>query len=205
MRQTDTQTLYTRRLILRAFTQDDLPALFQIFGEQNANTFLPWYPLRSFAEARAFFEERYAQQQGYQYAICLRCDNVPIGYINISADEARDLGYGLREAFWGRGIAAEAGSVLLEAAQKDGVPYVTATHDRDNPRSGRVMEKLGMQYQYTYEEHWQPKDKLVTFRLYQRNLDGNADRVYQKYWQTSVVHYVEPLHCLHGPKTADRP
>lgn len=32
---------------------------------------------------------------------------------------------------------------------------------------------------------------LVTFRLYQLNLDGNERRVYRKYWDTSRVHFVE--------------
>lgn len=59
------------------------------------------------------------------------------------------------------------------------------------PRSGRVMQKLGMRYQYSYEERWQPKNRLVTFRLYQLNLDGQEDRVYRKYWEQSAVHYVE--------------
>ena len=45
--------------------------------------------------------------------------------------------------------------------------YITATHDRNNPRSGEVMKKIGMTYRYSYEEQWQPKDKLVVFRMYQ--------------------------------------
>ena len=48
-----------------------------------------------------------------------------------------------------------------------------------------------MKYQYSYEEQWQPKDILVTFRMYQLNLDGSEDRVYQKYWNESAVHFVE--------------
>lgn len=135
-------------------------------------------------EAKPFFEERYAEpyrhKQGYQYAICLRRDHISIGYININADESHDLGYGLQADFWNKGIVTEAGKALLEAAKSDGIPYITATHDRDNPQSGRVMQKLGMKYQYSYEEQWQPKNKLVTFRLYQLNLDGNAGRVYRK-------------------------
>ena len=40
------------------------------------------------------------------------------------------------------------------------------------------MKQLGMRYQYSYEELWQPKNIPVTFRLYQLNLDGQEDRVY---------------------------
>ena len=48
-----------------------------------------------------------------------------------------------------------------------------------------------MKYQYSYEEQWQPKDFLVTFRLYQLNLDGNDARVFTKYWDNSKVHFIE--------------
>ena len=53
------------------------------------------------------------------------------------------------------------------------------------------MKRLGMKYQYSYEEQWQPKDFLITFRLYQLNLDGNESRIYKKYWDSSTVHFVE--------------
>ena len=53
------------------------------------------------------------------------------------------------------------------------------------------MRNIGMRYCYSYEERWQPKDFLVTFRMYQLNLDGDEERVYQKYWQASAVHFIE--------------
>ena len=71
--------------------------------------------------------------------------------------------------------------------------YITATHDVNNPRSGNVMKALGMKYQYSYEERWQPKDYLVTFRMYQLNLDGNGNRVYRKYWDMYENHFIEAL------------
>ena len=55
------------------------------------------------------------------------------------------------------------------------------------------MKRLGMKYQYSYEEQWQPKDLLVTFRMYQLNLDGDEDRVYRGYWDASSVHFVENI------------
>ena len=75
--------------------------------------------------------------------------------------------------------------------KRDGFPYLTATHDVENPHSGDVMRKLGMQYEYTYEEQWQPKNTMVTFRLYQLNFDNSNIRRYDKYWIVSKVHYIE--------------
>ena len=53
------------------------------------------------------------------------------------------------------------------------------------------MKRLGMNYQYSYQEQWQPKDLLVIFRMYQLNFDGNDNRVYKEYWNNSTVHFVE--------------
>lgn len=187
----DSQTLKTERLILRKFTEQDMDALFLILQDEKANTFLPWYPAKSLEDARIFYEEKYAQPQSYAYAICLQEDNFLIGYIHVDMEEPHDLGYGLRREFWHRGIATEAGRAVIRQAKKDGLPYITATHDRNNPRSGGVMRNVGMRYQYSYEEQWQPKDRLVTFRMYQLNLDGNESRVCRKYWNTSAVHFIE--------------
>lgn len=70
--------------------------------------------------------------------------------------------------------------------------YITAAHDRNNSRIGGVMQNVGMKYQYSYKEQWQPQNILVTFRILQLNLDGNESRVYKKYWDTSAVHFKEP-------------
>lgn len=191
----NTPELETERLILRKFTENDLPALLAIFSDEEANTFLPWFPLKSMREAKSFFEKRcaglYRQERAYQYAICLKSDRIPIGYVNVSMEEHHDLGYGLRKEFWHRGIVTEACRAVIQQVKADKIPYITATHDRNNPRSGGVMIQLGMRYQYSYEERWQPKNKLVTFRMYQINLDGNQDRVYGEYWDHSDVHYIE--------------
>lgn len=191
----NTPTLETERLILRRFTENDLEALYQICSDVEVNRFLPWFPIKSMAETRAFFEERYAakyaQPQAYAYAICLKTDNRPIGYIKVDMEEHHDFGYGLRKEFWHCGIMTEAGRAVVGQVKGDGLPYITATHDRNNPHSGGVMKNVGMRYCYSYEEQWQPKDILVTFRMYQLNLDGEEGRVYRKYWDTSAVHFVE--------------
>lgn len=191
----NTPTLETERLILRKFTKDDIEALFEIYKDKEVNTYLPWFPLKSLKEAENFFYERYTKayelDKGYRYAICLKTDNKPIGYVNVSIDDNHDLGYGLIKDFWHKGIVTEASKAVLEQVKKDGFLYVTATHDVKNPRSGAVMKQLGMSYKYSYEEQWQPKDILVTFRMYQLNFDGQVDRVYKKYWDNSEVHFIE--------------
>ena len=191
----NTPALETRRLILRKFTRQDLPALFLILKDEEVNQFLPWDPVKNMEETIRFYEERYAakyaQPRACAYAICLKEDDDPIGYIHVDMEEPYDLGYGLRKAFWHRGIATEAGKAVIAQVKKEGLPYITATHDRNNPGSGGVMKNLGMKYQYSYQEQWQPKNISVIFRMYQLNFDGNEERVYQGYWNRSAVRFVE--------------
>ena len=88
---------------------------------------------------------------------------------------------------------SEAAKAVVEQVKKDGLPYITATHDRKNLRSGKVMQKVGMKYCYSYEEQWQPKNIPVIFRMYQLNFNGNEDFVYKKYWDMYENHFVEEL------------
>ena len=193
----NTPTILTERLILRKFTENDIEALFLILKDKKVNTFLPWYPMKNLEQAKKFYEERYTftylKPQGYAYAICLKSDNFPIGYIKVDMEEPHDFGYGLRKEFWHQGIVSEAAKAVVEQVKKDGLPYITATHDVNNPRSGNVMKKVGMKYCYSYEELWQPKGFFVTFRMYQLNFDGHDDFVYKKYWDMYENHFVEKI------------
>ena len=183
----NTPTLETKRLILRKFTENDIEALFLILKDKEVNTFLPWYPMKNLEQAKKFYEERYTftylKPQGYAYAICLKSDNFPIGYIKVDMEEPHDFGYGLRKEFWHQGIVSEAAKAVVEQVKKD----------VNNPRSGNVMKKVGMKYCYSYEELWQPKGFFVTFRMYQLNFDGHDDFVYKKYWDMYENHFVEKI------------
>lgn len=193
----NTPALETERLILRKFTEEDIEALFLILKDEEVNRYLPWFPIKNIEEAKTFYEEQYTikyrQPQAYAYAICLKSDNYPIGYIKVDMEEHHDFGYGLRKEFWHRGIVSEAGKAIVEQVKNDGLPYITATHDKNNPRSGRVMQACAMKYRYTYEELWLPKNFLVTFRMYQLNFTEKEDWVYKKYWDKYPVHFIEEL------------
>ena len=193
----NTPTIETQRLILRRFTQDDARALYQILSDEEVNTFLPMFPLKTMEEDNAYIQKQYLDTYqepfGYRYAVCLKTDHIPIGYVQVSSSESHDFGYGLRKDFWHKGIITEAGRAVVEELRNSGMPFITATHDIKNPRSGEVMKKLGMIYQYSYEEQWQPKNIPVTFRMYQLNFDGQNDRVYKKYWEQYPVHFIEDL------------
>lgn len=180
----------TKRLILRKFKEKDINELYLILKDEEVNRFLPWFPTKSIEETKNFYEKNIKNKK-YYYAICLKEDNLPIGYIKAETDESHDFGYAIKKEFWNKGITTEAGKALIKLLKADNIPYITATHDRNNLGSGKVMQKIGMKYCYSYEEQWQPKNFLVTFRMYQLNFDGKKDRIYQKYWNIYKVHYIE--------------
>ena len=195
MRLNNTPVLETERLILRKFTEHDIEAILEIYRDPEVNAFLPWLPIKTLEDAKTLYEEKYAREynkmRGYRYAVCLKTDNIPVGYVHVSIDDSYDLGYGLRKEFWNKGIMTEAAGAVVKQLREDGYSYITATHDVRNPHSGDLMRRLGMNYQYTYEEQWQPKDVPVTFRMYQLNFDNGSIRRYDRYWIISKVHYVE--------------
>ena len=182
--------IYTQRLVLRPFCEDDRDAIFHIFNDKETNAFLPWFPLSSKEEAFQFYQEHY-QNKPFHYAICFKENNIPIGYIHLSDDDSHDFGYGLHRAYWHQGIMSEACLAAIEEFKAIGIPYITATHDQNNPYSGEVMKKLGMQYQYSYEELWQPKNIKVVFRMYQLNFN-KEHFVYKKYWHM-YPHFIEKI------------
>ena len=179
----------TDRLILRKFEESDMEAIYSLLSDEEVNTFLPWYPVKDMAEAKSFFEERLRDQK-YGFAICLKSDDRPIGHVHVEAeDDSHDLGYALDKAYWHQGIVSEACLAVIDKLKEDGIPYITATHDINNVRSGKVMQRIGMTYKYSFKERWMPKDIDVIFCMYQLNLDG-IDRTYQKYWDMHPEHYI---------------
>ena len=158
----NTPELHTERLILRRFRPTDGPALFRLLSDREVNRFLPWFPLETQAQAdewlQTFYLDFYRNEPwGCRYALCQKEEDVPVGYIHVAPNPSLDLGYALAKEHWHKGL-----------------PYLTATHDVNNPRSGAVMERLGMTFRYNYQEQWQPKNILVTFRLYKIDLAGSA-------------------------------
>lgn len=184
--------LKTQRLLLREFHEDDAQALFEILSDVQVNRFLPMFPLASLPQAKAYLKAHYlGNPDGWHYAVCLREEGAPVGYLHVSGQDSHDLGYGLHKDYWHRGIMTEACRAVVEMLKCTDLPYITATHDVNNPRSGAIMRKLGMTYRYSYVEQWQPKNFPVTFRMYQLNLDGREGRVYRKYWEQYPEHFIE--------------
>lgn len=200
MIENNTPQLETKRVILRRFTAEDLDDVFTLYSDETVNEFLPWFPHESKEKSQKHLNnillKEYERPVAYCYAIELKETTKVIGFVilhNINTEIGYgDIGYALMKEYWGRGLVAECCMAVIEQLKNDGFAYITATHDVKNLKSGRVMQKIGMQYKYSYVEQWQPKNIEVTFRMYQLNLDG-TDRTHLEYWDMCPVHFIEDI------------
>ena len=133
--------LETERLVLRRFTPADVEPLFSLMRDREVNTFLPWFPLETEADAARYLEEHYLdyyrRPSGCRYAICLRENDRPIGYLHVDDGESHDLGYTLARPSWGRGYMTEAAAAVVERLRADACPSSRPPTTRTIPRAGR--------------------------------------------------------------------
>lgn len=159
MKHLGTQTIETGRLILRRFTVEDARAMYENWAsDEEVTKYLTWPVHDSAAVTRAVLEDWTARYDGdsfYQWAIVFReHGDSPIGSISVvSYDEKvqkAEIGYCIGRAWWHKGIMTEAlGAVINFLFHEVGMQRVEARHDIQNPNSGAVMRKCGMQYEGT--------------------------------------------------------
>jgi RimJ/RimL family protein N-acetyltransferase len=155
--------LETERLILREFTEDDADHLLELDGDPEVMRYLllPGLPNRAaYAEhIRKSYLPYYAAGKGHGFWAALdRCTGAFLGWFCLRpgldyrfAAEAElrpgdlEIGYRLRKAAWGRGLATEAARALVDRAFADPrTERVVAMALVANVASWRVMEKVGM-------------------------------------------------------------
>lgn len=153
MRHQGTKTIETARLILRPFAPEDGDAMFRNWaGDPEVTRYLTWQPHADADVSRrltALWAEEAKKPDVYQWAIVPKEPGEPIGSLSVVAlkDDmaAAELGYCIGRPWWGQGLTAEGLRAVIEYLIREvGMMRVTACHDIQNPRSGRVMEKAGM-------------------------------------------------------------
>lgn len=148
--QEEKKTLSTNRLVLRAFTMEDLADFYEYCKDPDTGIHAGWKPHESMEESREilhhFIEEREV------WAICEKQSRKVIGSIGLHHDskrrrnfnQCRMMGYVLSKAYWGQGLMTEAAKEVLRYAFEDlKLEMVTISHFSYNQRSARVIEKLG--------------------------------------------------------------
>lgn len=153
-----TARLETQRLILRAFTMEDVPAAFRNWtGDAAATRFLRWPAHSDISVTERVLRswtEGYADPAFYQWTVVPKDFGEPIGTISVvEMDEKTKkmhIGYCIGSRWWGRGYTAEAfAEVIRFFFEEVGAQRIESQHDPENPASGRVMLKCGLQYEGT--------------------------------------------------------
>jgi RimJ/RimL family protein N-acetyltransferase len=144
----------TERLLLRAFRESDLDAVFALHGDPETSRYSPSGPLRSRDAARELLGLWMSDwsQRGIGYWAVERRDApgvvVGIGGVRHKELEGRpvlNLAYRFSPQTWGSGYATEVARAALTLAREHlpDLPLVAIIHP-ENTASIRVAERLGM-------------------------------------------------------------
>ena len=153
--------LETERLLLRAFTEDDVDNLFELDSDPEVLRFING----GVASPRDLIEgvilprflSCYRRYEGFGYwAAIEKASGEFIGWFELCPEDGRGahdiaLGYRLRKKSWGKGYGAEGATALIAKAFTElAAQRVFACTYSQNHASRRVMEKSGMKLARRY-------------------------------------------------------
>jgi RimJ/RimL family protein N-acetyltransferase len=151
------------RITLRELTVEDAGAAWAWASDPDWFHYTPHDPVASVDEERDFMAARVIEAQTrprVQYHLGIVQNDtfelIGTARLGVSAPAHRDgdIGYGVRRDLWGRGIATDAARLLLDFGFDTlGLHRISAVHHPDNVASGRVLQKLGMQFEGRLRDH----------------------------------------------------
>jgi RimJ/RimL family protein N-acetyltransferase len=174
-------SLETPRLILREFSESDIPELVPLIGarEVAATTLRIPHPYEE-KHAREFFATT-PKENELRLAIRLRSTGRLCGGIGLHPDpelQRAELGYWIGVPFWGNGYATEAArAVIGYGFEKLKLDRIFASHFKGNEKSGRVLQKIGMHYEGSVRHGVMKAGKLLDLETYAivREVDTPSD------------------------------
>lgn len=164
------QPLETERLILRPLTLEDSPFILKLLNEPSFLEHIGDRGVRDLETARTYLLtgplDSYARHGLGLLHVGLRGEATSLGICGLLRRpgllEDPDLGFAFLPAWWGGGYAFEAAeAVLAWGPAALGLQRILAITSPANPRSIRLLEKLGLRLEgrvKLYEE--EPEDLL---------------------------------------------
>lgn len=146
--------LETERIILRKFTLDDLDELIKLRSDAEVNKYLGGTRLQN-ADAIARRMQSYLDSyERFGFGACAMIwkeTGEMFGWSGLQPLEDTgeiEVGYGMANNFWGKGIGYECASAWLEYGfETAGLEKIVAISIPENTASWRIMEKCGMRYE----------------------------------------------------------
>jgi RimJ/RimL family protein N-acetyltransferase len=157
--------LETERLLLRRFTEADIPNLVELDGDPEVMRFInggrPTPREEVENELLPAFLGHYERYAGYGFwAAIEKSSGRFLGWFHFRPDEGAvpgevELGYRLRRSAWGQGYATEGSRALIDKGFAElGVERVVASTMVVNVASRRVMEKAGLRFVRVFHQPW---------------------------------------------------
>lgn len=169
--------LETDRLLLRPFRLADAPRVQQLAGDPAiaATTLNIPHPYED-GMAEAWIRshpDSFAKQDDFVFAIT-RLENTgegallgAIGLTLVLPHARGELGYWIGKPYWGQGYCTEAGQAILRYGfEVFELRRIFSRYMVSNPASGRVMEKLGMQFEGCLRQHVLKWGEYVDLNFY---------------------------------------
>lgn len=168
------KTLETERLIMRAWSMDDAKALYEYAKHPDVGPPAGWKPHQDIEESRRVLKEILLPVEAW--AVVYKKTGEVIGNIALEPDRIRpdilskELGYGLKREWWGKGIIAEASKEVIRYGFEDLKLEVISVHTSEtNKRSQGVIKKCGFKYEgllrNTYRIYTGEKRNSLVFSL----------------------------------------
>ncbi|RSI77105.1 GNAT family N-acetyltransferase [Streptococcus oralis] len=163
-------TIETERLLLRPVTLDDAEAMFE-YASDRENTRYTFPTNQSLEETKNNIAQFYLANPLGRWGIELKSNGQFIGTIDLHKIDPilkkAAIGYIINKKYWNQGLTTEANRAVIELAfEKIGMNKLSALHDKDNPASGKVMEKSGMRF--SHEEPYARMDNKEPGRMITR-------------------------------------
>ena len=153
-------TLEGPRLTLRELREDDVGALFEIYGSEVATEHLSFdpRPLESVASviASGIADARVEPRTVYALAVTLKDDPSLIGYARLAleAHRAGQIGFALNPSAWGQGYGTETVRLLLQLGFGElGLHRIWGARSPKNAASSGAMTRNGMSEEARIRDH----------------------------------------------------
>ena len=162
-------TIETERLILRPITVEDAEAVFKWASDPEVSKFMIYPRHRDISDTTGWLESiDHDNPDNYEMAFVLKETGEVIGSGGIYYRQDEDywnIGYNIRKDQWGKGLVPEAMQALVDHVRETrNARAIRGSFAKENKKSGRVMEKLGMTY--LKEGEYTKFDGSVTFPCY---------------------------------------
>lgn len=143
----------TERLILRPITLDDAEACFSWNSDDRVAKYMSYPRCTDISQTIDWIKSTLTDEQEWNWAFVLKAENKVIGTGGIGPNKFMEgywgIGYNLHYDYWHKGYCTEAMRAIVDFAHNElGVNKICSDHAIDNPRSGKVMEKLGLKFHH---------------------------------------------------------